>query len=726
MATKTMKKTISGILAAVLTTASLISLLPAAFADGESTTEYNINQDLDAKQKWKYRNLLPEEGEEVTDVNAAGAVLNHDGNAAAGHGEAHTGTYSWQETLTNEQCIRINIDPVYASQYNLSMWLKTENVTDTSKNTDTDYHLVKVTMNRKHTPVTTDSGTTYTNDEPEIVNPKFSSHAKWEYFTQNVTLDKDTAIDQRCTLKVKSNTTDTSIKLSADDWNFRLIPDWTVNATGVSAANGVAKWTFDKDIDKWTVTKDLFTVTDGVTIDTVTVETDETSRKTTLAVDYSSDSAVGSITLPTGIKDAWGREIENVDTYKTADISTVETTYDSTAASELDAWGKWKYRNLLPSEGEEKTSNTEIGFIGDMNASSTGIATDTDDKKSGNYSWKTTLKPTKTVRFKVDGLVEGNYYWSGWMKTTTDFEYTNNQIPFVLQRNWTNYENTAGNAAGQLQQNFKDPNSTSNEPKFQVKNTWDYVTVTRKHDGGDSAPYTMVKNTEGIWTKKTPESRTSTTILLCCSDLGNDDLGNDYKNKEVTLNFDEVSFRLIPEWNVNFEEKVSVPGENKIRWTFDKDIDPWTCTKDLFVTEGCTVTDVNVATDDKTRVTTLTVTYNVTGANASITLPEGLTDAWGREIQNVETNETFRLTDLDEFDGTSGEFVKVIGADVPADALVFVASYGSDENLLGVTAVTVTGGVARGTAVSATTASSVKLFVWTNDLKPICESIGLR
>lgn len=712
MATKTMKKTISGILAAVLTTASLISLLPAAFADGESTTEYNINQDLDAKQKWKYRNLLPEEGEEVTDVNAAGAVLNHDGNAAAGHGEAHTGTYSWQETLTNEQCIRINIDPVYASQYNLSMWLKTENVTDTSKNTDTDHHLVKVTMNRKHTPVTTDSGTTYTNDEPEIVSPKFSSHAKWEYFTQNVTLDKDTAIDQRCTLKVKSNTADTSIKLSADDWNFRLIPDWTVNATGVSAANGVAKWTFDKDIDKWTVTKDLFTVTDGVTIDTVTVETDETSRKTTLAVDYSSDSAVGSITLPTGIKDAWGRAITDIDTYKTADVSTVETTYDSTAASELDAWGKWKYRNLLPEEGEENTNKDAVGGI--FGSDRADVTKDTDNAHSGSYSWSTDVKKGKGMTARVDGIAEaGTYYYAVWLKakdksgnSTTDTTTVENlkNYPFHLILNWhhnsiSNYADAATNTEEEI--------TTSN---MLAKENWQYFQCTTKDLStlaGEKG--TLISNTE-----KGAAVR-----------LGSN-MWSDQADFEMTMYADDWSFRLIPEWKVYLKEKVSVPGENKIRWTFDKDIDPWTCTKDLFVTEGCTVTDVNVATDDKTRVTTLTVTYNVTGANASITLPEGLTDAWGREIQSVETNETFRLTDLDEFDGTSGEFVKVIGADVPADALVFVASYGSDENLLGVTAVTVTGGVARGTAVSATTASSVKLFVWTNDLKPICESIGLK
>lgn len=735
MTTKTMKKTISGILAAVLTTASLISLLPAAYAgDEEGTSEtYSIYKEgeydtlSDGTTKvWKYRNLLPEEGEDE------GKVTYRDpNNTGSGYTEVtkdtanvKSGSYSWKGTpKVGSGSIRFEIDRFHNGDYYFSGWMKAEDndgnavkFADGNANfcllntyyyngeTSNDGNMLKAAKDGDGSSSFTLTGT----DWNRIAIRRSSSYREsGKDYSWTTSMESNTAKAAAVRVGLNGNAatttaTDATFNMWLDDCSFRLTPDWKVNATGVSVANNMAKWTFDKDIDKWTVTKDLFTVSEGVTINNVAVATDETTRETTLTVSYSSDSGMGTITLPDGIKDAWGRTIDGVDDYKNANISTVDATYDSTAESELDAWGKWKYRNLLPEEGTESTTTNAVGNVTyKSNNSYVAVQKDESDKHTGAYSWKASVNKGDSMKVMIDGLVEGSYYASMWAKVDTD---STDSYPFYLVRNWTNDNNVnanGGNFAGQRQEPFQDKNGGTNY-NIQVTKDWKHYGVERKHTGGESKLNTN-------------------TAFFITANFG-ETLGS-----AIDLLVDDWSFRLIPEWNVNFKEKVSVLGENKIRWTFDKDIDPWTCTKDLFGAEGCTVTDVNVATDEKTRVTTLTVTYNVTGADAKITLPAGITDAWGRTIQGLgEDDKTFNLSELTEFSPEDGEFVRVIGAEVPSDALVFVASYDASGALLGMGNVTVSGGVARGTAANVSSASEVKLFVWTKDLKPICTAIGLK
>lgn len=310
-------------------------LAPTATAEQDfypdATYDAAATSEKDDSGKWKYRNLFPEEGQESTNSSQAGAVLNNGATAAAGHGDAHTGTYSWQETLTKEQCIRINIDPVYVSDYRLSMWLKTENVTDTSQNTDTDRRQVKVTMNGHF-----QNGNGYTNLEPEILSPKFSSRAKWEYFAQNVTVDNNTALDKRCTLKIK-NPENYTVKLSADDWSFRRIPAegecvaYTKSATTaeklITTADEVC-FTFSNDIDPYTVTKENVLL-NGVAYDDTKISwtVNETTRENKLSIKFGVLSPESTYTVElSGITDAWGRAIVGTNKTTIKTLPAVERT----------------------------------------------------------------------------------------------------------------------------------------------------------------------------------------------------------------------------------------------------------------------------------------------------------------------------------------------------------------------------------------------------------------
>ena len=101
-----------------------------------------------------------------------------------------------------------------------------------------------------------------------------------------------------------------------DDWSWRKIPSWNVNATGVSVNGKTAVFTFDKDIDKWTVTADKLLVNGQINNNTITsavVATDELTRVTTLTVTATQnidDDFV--ISLPDKARDAWGREIAGI------------------------------------------------------------------------------------------------------------------------------------------------------------------------------------------------------------------------------------------------------------------------------------------------------------------------------------------------------------------------------------------------------------------------------
>ena len=188
----------------------------------------------------------------------------------------------------------------------------------------------------------------------------------------------------------------------------------------------------------------------------------------------------------------------------------------------------------------------------------------------------------------------------------------------------------------------------------------------------------------------------------------------------VTFGIDDVSFRQIPSWSVyaTGAEYVAQDGKNMIRYTFDKDIDKWSCEKDLFTANNCTVDSVAVTTDELTRKTSLDVAYTITGDNAAITLPKGLIDAWGREIVDVEDYATIPVSN--GIDKASGRFYYDVTDVTSEDYTVFVAAFDGNR-LINVTAAVVSDGKATG-EMDVNGIDKVVFYVWeTITIQPLKE-----
>lgn len=279
--------------------------------------QYTIYEDLDETGAWKYRNLVPDEECESLD----GFVSKGSNTSTTGiqtdimlSEDKHSGNYSIKRgTRTNAgigfEIDTIEIDP---AEYYVSAWIKSDCYGEGCQNVPVDFAR-NYSVNNKAKESSFDGG-----------GNKFLATTQWNYFSKTVKQTGKPDSDKKVTIYFLNSDINYGIvegdrhvqNIYVDDWNFRLIPSWNVNATGISVNGNTAVFTFDKDIDKWTVTADKLLVNGKVNNGTITsavVDTNEITRVTTLTVTATQnidDDFV--ISLPAEARDAWGREIEGI------------------------------------------------------------------------------------------------------------------------------------------------------------------------------------------------------------------------------------------------------------------------------------------------------------------------------------------------------------------------------------------------------------------------------
>ncbi|MBQ7900843.1 MAG: hypothetical protein IJ365_02610 [Clostridia bacterium] len=731
-----MKNNFKNVIAYVVTMLMVLSSLPAVYAADSADNGlypdavHTISADeIDSAGNWIYRELVPDTSCETTDgFRAKGSITTNSTMQDSGlrlSTDAHTGSYSIARTMRSNPGIAFDVaapglvayTDTNQKEYIFSTYMRADcsenvNVTVTPA---VNYRPVGGTDNKEGA---FDKGTGETSSA-------FDVKSSWNYFTKRVRMfEADSAKQVTLYLyfsKLDSNnsTTDSTgdeskqiQTLYVDDWSVRLdVPDsfdssYTKSIDSSSHSTSIANgdtvtFTFSLDIDPRTVRKENITVNgdkNSNNVSAVSVATNETTRETTLTItlDNMQDDSLYNIALPE-IKDAWGRDVVGA-----TEASYVCTSSEYTINQDLDASGNWKYRNLVPDEGCEALSDGDTVYFTDYGSTDSGsqyqsnVALCTNDKHSGNASLKRSARTNTGIRFDTDSLATDNYYVSAWLKSDCDGDSCTS-VPVGLL--WWGYVDDA-----QKSTYFK--TETNKEVKFQATTKWQHFSAAVNSG-------TQVDNKAGI------------RIYFGNMDSTNgktETIGLNTRHIQ-TIYVDDWDFRLIPDWSVNATgaEYVydSATGKNIMRYTFDKDIDEWTCTEDLFTGENCTIDDVSVTTNELTRKTTLDVAYTIVGAGeAKIELPEGITDAWGREIEGVD--EYAAVSVENGIDKTSGSFYYDISDITSDDYTVLVASFDGSE-IIDVTIASVPEKAykAEGT-VDVDGADKVVFYVWeTSTIKPL-------
>ena len=300
----------------------------------------------------------------------------------------------------------------------------------------------------------------------------------------------------------------------------------------------------------------------------------------------------------------------------TASVTCVPADAEYTIYEELDASGKWAYRNLVP---DADCSNADLFYVGEVDTSKgqTALSVDTEDYHSGGSSITRILRNNGKIGFEVTNYdTAAEYYVAAWLKANCkDDEPVSASYASDLYT--TNTTTTTKTELG-----F----SVGNTPE--ITNEWGYYTtkVSRPKTSGVEVPAYTGTNATRVWLINTENSH---------------GLSQDSDRRWLNeINVDDWSWRKIPNWKVN-ATGVNVNGNTAV-FTFDKDIDKWTVTADKLLVNGKvnnnTITSAVVATDELTRVTTLTVTATENiDDDFVISLPDEARDAWGRKILNIQS-----------------------------------------------------------------------------------------
>lgn len=292
------------------TTTASVACVPA-------DAEYTIYEDLDESGAWKYRNLVPDEECESLDgfvSKGSNTTTNKAQTNVKLSTDKHSGNYSIMRGTRNNAGIGFEIDTIEIdpAEYYVSAWIKSDCYGEGCQNVPVDFAR-NYNYNGSATEASFDGG-----------GNKFLATTQWNYFSKTVKQTGKPDSDKKVTIYFLNSDINYGIvegnrhvqNIYVDDWNFRLIPSWNVNATGISVNGNTAVFTFDKDIDKWTVTADKLLVNGKVNNGTITsavVDTNEITRVTTLTVTATQnidDDFV--ISLPAEARDAWGREIAGI------------------------------------------------------------------------------------------------------------------------------------------------------------------------------------------------------------------------------------------------------------------------------------------------------------------------------------------------------------------------------------------------------------------------------
>ena len=297
------------------TTTASVTCVPA-------DAQYTIYDELDSTGKWAYRNIVPDpECEDASVFYDGDYNLNIDSKMTKVEtdNDAHSGNASIARTCKIWGKIGFAVTGYDTeATYYTSIWMKSDNE-DAGVSVSFANNLGVDSEGKR---------------KEEAYRTSFSSNATdvtsdWTYYSSTLKLSSSAGSNpEDGYMWVMNNerkagvseTVGTSTyvvnRVYVDDWNMRKIPSWRVNVQGVEVEGNTAVFKFDKDIDPWTVTADKILVNgeaNSASITSAVVATDEITRETTLTVTMNSeidDECV--IALPDTARDAWGREILNV------------------------------------------------------------------------------------------------------------------------------------------------------------------------------------------------------------------------------------------------------------------------------------------------------------------------------------------------------------------------------------------------------------------------------
>ncbi|MBR5157466.1 MAG: hypothetical protein IKW59_06840 [Clostridia bacterium] len=519
-----------------------------------------------------------------------------------------------------------------------------------------------------------------------------------------------------------------------DDWSIRKVPTGdfanvaseiiSVKAgTEASAANNseapvtvkngnLVEFEFTLDIDPRTVRKEKIlvngTANSNIITSAVLTEPTGTTRRTvlTLMLGNMAEGAIYNISFD-GLKDAWGREVVgNAAAYV---MTAAEKPYSIN--DDLDSSGLWKYRELVPDSECETLTGFENRASSDSTSTLQTSIELSENAHSGNYSIARTARQYAGVGFKDDIFEAGKtFHISAYLRSDLIRETDTMPIrPFlgnyyVYSTSSSKYNVTEGWISG--------------SPQFYVNDTW------QRFEGTFTIPANAVKAADaGISNPKPMQIGLSNNL-----DSVTGATANDINNRIVDRMYvDDWSIRLIPDWTVN-AKGYSAKGST-VEFYFDKDIDKWTAqAKDITVTGGATVSNVEVSTDEITRKTTLSVTLSGTavGEEYTVTLPSGIKDAWGRELSNVEAA-TFTVPEISAtVNGNTYSYVinKIKPAGENWVAAIALKNSGRGlEQVVWIPDATAADAALSGSFADYEDGDKIIFYLWTSDFKPIIEEI---
>ena len=289
----------------------------------------------------------------------------------------------------------------------------------------------------------------------------------------------------------------------------------------------------------------------------------------------------------------------------------------TTVSSELDDSGAWKYRELIPDVGCE----TIAGFWDKENVTptspNTNVALSTDAYR-GSYSVSRTMSGYKKLGAKVENLdvyTEKNpaeYLLSMYAKADLAEDLTSvNLTPAYLVN-------------GYMEKSFQYPNTTM---PITINNEW------------------------GRYTRKMQIYERDVTSIDKSKDMYMYFYAYAQGSPSNTIYLDEWSLRMAIPDNLSSSyvksispspAKPAIKNGEDLTFKFSLDIDPRTVRKENITVNGTAnsslVKAVNVTTDEATRETTLTISFNTltVGTTYTIALPE-IKDAWGRNVVGTTT-----------------------------------------------------------------------------------------
>lgn len=618
------------------------------------TAKYTaVSEELDGTKKWKYRELVPDVaceeeallGNRGSNIILSGATTKQT-DAKRIDTDKYAGNYSWYRRGITSRGIGFEIPAGVikkGQKFISSAWLRSD-MEGATEGTEAKRTAVRPFANWQTSEA--QMGTLRTiSKEWGKYDLSFSVPNTYDeekpFRVAVVNADGANVIEDFNTYSemISSSESRPVYSIYLDEWSLRMaiptdFPASYVKSISPSPEKPAIKngedltFKFSLDIDPRTVRKENITVNgtkNSPLVKDVKVTTAEATRETTLTISFNTleEGTAYTVALPE-IKDAWGRDVVGT---TTASITCVPADAEYTIYEDLDESGAWKYRNLVPDEECESLEGfVSKGSNTTTNGAQTNVQLST-DKHSGSYSIKRATRKLAGIGFKVDSIEidPAEYYVSAWIKSDCDGEGCQN-VPVDFARNY-NYNGTG-----------KETSFDGGNNKFLATTQWKYFSKT-------------VKQTEK------PDSDKQVTIYFSNSDTTNGIV--DGTTLVQTIYVDDWNFRLVPSWSVN-ATSVNVNGNTAI-FTFDKDIDKWTVTADKLLVNGeinnNTITSAVVATDELTRVTTLTVTATENiDDDFVISLPDKARDAWGREIAGIKSTGLFyeeKVTDA------SGNVVEV-------------------------------------------------------------------